>query len=83
MELEKYVACHVKYDIILGNLMEYEYQGLYPRLKVQYLFKGIRCDKLSTIVTTVRAHPDKYGKDFDTVVPFLTQYIDKRALNQV
>ena len=25
---EKYVACHVKYHIILGNIMEYGYQGL-------------------------------------------------------
>ena len=24
-------------------------------------------------------HPDKYKKDFDTVVAFLTQYIDKNA----
>ena len=31
---EKYVACHVKYHIILGNLMEYGYQGLDPGSKV-------------------------------------------------
>ena len=31
---EKYVACHVKYHIILGNLMHYGYQGLDPGLKV-------------------------------------------------
>ena len=31
---------------------------------------------MSIAVTTVRAHPDK---DLDTVVAFLTQYIDKRA----
>ena len=53
--------------------MEYGYQGLDPGLKVWYLLNGIRCDKLSTEVTTVRAHPDKYKKDFDTVVTFLTQ----------
>ena len=40
---------------------------------------GFSCDKLSTAVTTVRAHPDKYKKDFDAVVAFFTQYIDKRA----
>ena len=34
---------------------------------------------MSTAVTTVRAHPDKYKKDFDAVVAFHTQYIDKRA----
>ena len=34
---------------------------------------------MSTAVATVRAHLDKYEKDFDTVVAFLTQYIDKRA----
>ena len=30
-------------------------------------------------VAAVRAHPDRYEKDFDTVVTFLTQNIDKRA----
>ena len=43
------------------------------------LLKGIRCDKLSTAVVTVRVHPDRYEKDFDAVVTFLTQYIDKKA----
>ena len=32
--LEKYVACHVKYNSILGNLMEYGYQCLDPGSKV-------------------------------------------------
>ena len=59
--------------------MEYRYQGLDPVSKVQYLLNGIRCDKLSTAVATVRAHTYKYEKDFDTVVAFLTQYIDKKA----
>ena len=35
---------------------------------------------MSTAVAAVRAQPDKYEKDFDVVVTFLTQYIDKRAL---
>ena len=34
---------------------------------------------LFTVVATVRAHPDKYEKDFYKVVAFLTQYIHKRA----
>ena len=34
---------------------------------------------MSTAVATVRAHTDKYDKDFDAVVAFLTQYIDKKA----
>ena len=34
---------------------------------------------MSTAVATVRAHPDKYKKDFDTVVAFLTQYVDRKA----
>ena len=34
---------------------------------------------MSTAVATVRAHPDKYEKDFDAVVALLTQYIDKKA----
>ena len=44
------------------------------------MLNGIRCDKLSTEVATVRVHPDKYKKDFYEVVTFLSQYIDKRAL---
>ena len=76
---EKYVARHVKYHIILGNLMEYGCQGLDPGSKVRYLLNGIMCDKLSTAVATVRAHPDKYKNNFDAVVAFLTQYIDKKA----
>ena len=34
---------------------------------------------MSTAVATVRAHPDKYERDFDAVVTFLIQYINKRA----
>ena len=64
---------------MLGNLTEYRYQDLDPRLKVLYLSNGIRCDKLSTTVAAIRAHPDKYKKDFDIVAAFLPQYIDKRA----
>ena len=66
------------YHIVLGNFMEYEYQGLDPRLKVHYLLNGIRCDKLSKAVDAVRAHLDKYEKDFHVLVVFLTQYINKR-----
>ena len=76
---EKYVVQHVKYHIVVGNLMEYGYQKLDPRSKVRYLLNSIRCEKLSTAVTAVMAHPDKYEKDFNAVVAFLTQYIDKRA----
>ena len=35
---------------------------------------------MSTAVAIVRAHTDKYEKDFDAVVAFLTHYIEKRAL---
>ena len=59
--------------------MEYGYQGLDPGSKVRYLLNGIRCDKLSTAVAAVRIHPDKYKKDFNAVVAFLTQYINKRS----
>ena len=31
----------------------------------------IRCDKLSTTVAAVRAHPDEYEKDFDAVAYLL------------
>ena len=34
---------------------------------------------MSTAVAAVRAHPDKYEKDFDAVVIFFTHYIDKRT----
>ena len=34
---------------------------------------------LSTAVATERAHPDRYEKDFDAVVTFLTHYINKRG----
>ena len=60
--------------------MEYGYQDFDPGLNIQYLLNGMKCDKLSKVVATVRAHPDKYKKDFDTLVAFLSQYIDKRAL---
>ena len=79
MELRKHVAHHVKYHIILGNLMEYGYQGLDLGSNVRYLLNGNNCDKLSTAVAAARAHPDKYEKDFDAVVACLTQYFDKRA----
>ena len=44
---------------------------------------GITCDKLSTAVTTVMVHPNKYEKDFNTVVTFLSQYINKSALTPI
>ena len=59
--------------------MEHWCKRLDPVSKVRYLLNGIRCDKSSKAVATVRAHPDKYEKDFDVVVTFLTQYIDKRS----
>ena len=34
---------------------------------------------MSTADATVRVHPDKYKKDFDAVVAFLSQYIVKKA----
>ena len=34
---------------------------------------------MSTAVTTVRAHPDKYEKNFDAIVTFLSQYINRKA----
>ena len=34
---------------------------------------------MSTAVAAVMLHPDKYKKDFNAVVTFLTQYIDKRV----
>ena len=34
---------------------------------------------MSTAVAAVREHPDRYGKDFDAVVAFLSQYIYRKA----
>ena len=34
---------------------------------------------MSTAVAAVRIHPEKYKKDFDAVVTFLTQFINKKA----
>ena len=34
---------------------------------------------MSTVVATIRAYPYKYEKNFDAVVTFLTQHINKRA----
>ena len=48
--------------------MEYGYQGLNSGSKVPYPLNGIRRGQLSTAVSTVRVHPDKYKKDFDAVV---------------
>ena len=70
---ERYVAQHVKCHIILRNLIKYGQKDLEPGSKVQYLLNEMSCDKLSTAVTSVRVHPDKYKKDFDAVVALLTQ----------
>ena len=34
---------------------------------------------LFTAVTVVRVYTDKYEKEFDSVLIFITKYIDKRA----
>ena len=34
---------------------------------------------MPTAVATVMVYPDKYRKDFNTIVAFLTQYLDKRG----
>ena len=78
-----FVAQHVKYYIIFGNIMEYGYHGINPGLKVQHLLNGIGYDQFSTAVTTLRTHPDTDEKDFDTVVTFLTHYIDKRRITSL
>ena len=79
MELGKICCLTCQVNIIIGNLMQNGYQSLDPGSKVQYLLNSIRYDKLSTAVTGVRMQPKKYEKDFDTVVAFLAQYIDKKG----
>ena len=34
---------------------------------------------MSTAVAAVKSNPDKFKTDFDALVPFFTQYIDKKA----
>ena len=75
---EKYVSWHVKHH--LENAKEYGYQGLNPVMKVHYVLNGIRCNKLFTVVASTKAHTDNYEKNFNAVVTFLTQYIDKHRL---
>ena len=41
--------------------------------------KWKRCDKLSTAVAAERANTDRYKKDYNAVVAFLFQYIDRKA----
>ena len=74
-----YITHHVKYHIILGNLMGYGYQSLEPGQKVSYLLNGIRHNELSTVIATVWSHSDKYEQEFDAIVAFLTQNIDKQG----
>ena len=68
--------CTEMSSTILSKLEGYGYQGLDAGSKVHYLLNGIRCD-LSTAFTTVKSHPEKYEKDSDAVIIFLTQYMDK------
>ena len=41
---------------------------------------GIKCNKLSIVVTTVSAYPNSNEKDFNDVITFFIQYINKRTL---
>ena len=74
---EKYGFRHFKYYIILKNLKEYGYQGIDPGTNIYHLLSGIRCDKLSMVVATLREHPDKYEKDFDAVT-YLSKCVDEQ-----
>ena len=67
---KKYVA--MLSTILYSQSYGIWYQGLDTGSKVIYLLNSIRYEKLSTAVAAVRAHPDKYEKDFDAVVAFLT-----------
>ena len=66
---EKYVSYHVKYHIIFENLKGYWYQGLEPGTKIDHLLNGIRCNKMSTEVTIIKARPERCEKDFDLLLP--------------
>ena len=59
--------------------MEYGYQDLDQVTKVCHLLNGNRCDKLFIAIVIVKAHPDKYEKDFGAVVAFLMQQPQSRS----
>ena len=61
----KYVAQHVMY----------QYQGLDPSSESWFLVEQHPVWQ-SAAVVKVRVHPDKYVKDFNAVVAFLTQYLE-------
>ena len=46
-------------------------------MKVHHSLNGIGCDKMSTAVTAVKTHPNRYEKDFDIVVVYLLEYEEK------
>ena len=73
-----YMSQHVKYHIILKNLKENKYQHLNPGIKVCQLLNGIRWEMVSVVVAAVKAHPDKYVKDFDAVTTFFTSTLTKK-----
>ena len=61
-------------------MKECELQGLDPGTKVCNLINGIKCDKISIAIFAVKAYPDKYEKNFDAVVAYLSQYVEKGGL---
>ena len=76
---KKHMSQHVNYHIILENLNEYRYQCLDSGMEVHHLLNDIRSDKLPVVIVIVRVHPNKYENNFDAVVTYLSQYIDKRG----
>ena len=74
---EKCVSCHVNYHIIPENIKEYGCQGLDPGTTFLHLMNDMRCNKRSTVIVTARSHPDKCEKDFNAVVTYLLQCIEK------
>ena len=46
-------------------------------MKVHHVLNEIRWEKTSTEGITVKAHPDRYEKEIDAVVAYLSQYVKK------
>ena len=76
---EKLVSCNVKYHVSLENLKAYGYHGFDIGMKVHHLLNGISHNRLLNLITVVHANHDKFERDFNRVVVYLSQYIKNRG----
>ena len=79
-EWDMYVALHKEQQAIMESITDYGYSGMDNGTKVRHVLQVIKCSELEAAVHVVRAHPEKYGMDFDTVVSYLGQMVTKKGL---